>query len=69
MVVQLHDIGDGAGDVVRATTLVGQVDQLRDRLLWLAGGVQHVADGLRGGHGRQAVGAQQVPVAGPGVIQ
>jgi hypothetical protein len=30
MAVQFHDVGDGAGDVVRATTLVGQVNVMDD---------------------------------------
>src|ERR1022692_4316886 len=38
---KLHDVGDGAGDVVGAAGLVGQLGELRDRLFGLLGRGQH----------------------------
>src|SRR5215469_4032247 len=66
---QRDDVGDDAGDVVGAAGRVRRLDQPLDRLVGIAAITQRVPDGLRGDHGAQPVGAQQVPVAGQRVVQ
>jgi hypothetical protein len=48
---------------------VGGLDQAGDGPLRIAGRSQRVPDGRSGDHGRQAVGAQQVPVTRLCVVQ
>jgi hypothetical protein len=62
----VHDIGHDAGDVVRAPALDGQLDQLQHGVIQAAHRCQGHVQGVLAYHRGQAVGAQQVPVPGPG---
>ena len=65
--VGVHHVGHDAGDVVRAAAADGQLDQLHDRVVRVRDGLQRLVQGLVGDHVGQAVGAQQVAVAEPGL--
>src|ERR1022692_684756 len=67
--LELHDVGDHAGDVVRSAALDRQVDQLPDHVLRVGDRAQHLPELLRAQHAVQAVRAQQIAVARRGVMQ
>src|SRR5258708_1128193 len=62
-------VGGGGGEVGGGGGRVGGLDQPRCGLFGIAGPAQRVADRLGADHAGEAVGAQQVPVTGPGVVQ
>ena len=62
--LRLDDVSDHAGDVVRSAGLVGQIDQLIDGLLRIAGRAQDVPASADQGNGRRS-GSTQPRRAGP----
>ncbi len=67
LVIVLHHVGDDDRDVVGTAALEREFDQPVDDLL-RAGQQQRIVDGRLGHDPGQAVGAQQVPVAGDRVL-
>src|SRR5690606_13037320 len=63
--VEVEDVGDDHRDVVGSAAAQRQFDQVLDGLLGALVTGQGVLEGLVGDHAGQAVGADQVPVAGP----
>lgn len=67
--LRCHYVGHDAGDVVGTAAVDGQRDEILRGLVRIADGEQDPRDGP-GGHDRvQAIGGQQVPVAGQSLVQ
>ena len=65
----LFDVGHDAGDVVRGTAVHSQRDQVRRGLVGVGHGEQDPRDRVGGHDHVQAVGAEQIAVAGAGLAE